>query len=199
MRGLPISLAALVDQLSTLPGVGAKSALRMALNLISRPPEECQELANALATLHQQVGFCPQCGSFSERGYCAICNDLHRNHALLCVVEQPVDVLMVEKGGFAGGYHVLHGRLSPIDGIGPEQLTITALEQRIANGTIEELVLATSATIDGEATAYYLANAFADCGIAISRIARGVPEGGELEYIDEFTLSRALEQRIPWK
>jgi len=198
MRGLPLPLAALVDQLSTLPGVGAKSALRMALNLISRPEEESKNLATSLSELHEKVGFCPECGSFSERGHCAICRDTRRDGALLCVVEQPVDVLMVERSGFGGSYHVLHGRLSPIDGIGPEQLTIAALEQRVAKGGVRELVLATSATIDGEATAYYLASAFASNPITISRIARGVPEGGELEYLDEFTLSRALEQRIPW-
>ncbi|MDX8410205.1 MAG: recombination mediator RecR [Mariprofundales bacterium] len=198
MRGLPAPLAALVDQFSTLPGIGAKSALRLVLNLIGRPPEVSHELAQSLSQLHNQVGFCPTCGCFSERNHCTICHDPRRDQALLCVVEQAVDVLMIERGGFRGGYHVLHGRLNPMDGVGPEQLTIEALQQRVNGGEIREIVLSTSATIDGEATAFYIANLFSDYEITISRIARGVPEGGELEYLDEFTLSKALEQRVLW-
>ncbi|MDX8413772.1 MAG: recombination mediator RecR [Mariprofundales bacterium] len=198
MRGLPAPLAALVEHLSTLPGIGSKSALRIALNLISRPAGDANELAESIATLHQTVGFCPLCGCFSEQQQCAICNDHCRKQGLLCVVEQPVDVLMIERSGFQGSYHVLHGRLSPIDGIGPEQLTLNTLQQRIDGGKIDELVLATSATVDGEATAFYIARNIATDQVKLSRIARGVPDGGELEYIDEFTLSRALEQRTPW-
>ena len=198
MRGLPAPLAALVDHFATLPGIGSKSALRIALNLLQRPADDAQGLANAIAALHQRVGFCPTCGCFSESDHCAICDDPRRDQGLLCVVEQPVDVLMIERSGFQGCYHVLHGRLSPIDGIGPEQLTLDRLQRRIAGGAIHELVLATSATVDGEATAFYIARNLAVDGLTVSRIARGVPEGGELEYIDEFTLSRALEQRTPW-
>jgi len=191
-------LAALVDHFSTLPGIGSKSALRIALHLINRSVEDAQGLAASIASIHQTVGFCTVCGCFSEHQQCAICNNDRRNRALLCVVEQPVDVLMIERSGFEGCYHVLHGRLSPIDGIGPEQLTLRSLQQRIASGKVEELVLATSATVDGEATAFYIARNIANEGLKVSRIARGVPDGGELEYIDEFTLSRALEQRTPW-
>lgn len=199
MTGLPAPLAALVEHLSTLPGVGAKSALRMAVDLIGRPPDEARALAEAIAGLHQQIGFCPECGCFREAGGCALCNDPRRDHALVCVVEQPVDVLMIERSGFPGVYHVLHGRLSPVDGVGPESLTLDRLERRIAKGGIRELVLATSATVDGEATAYYIAHHMGRDGVRISRIARGVPEGGELEYIDEFTISRAIEARTPWE
>ncbi len=198
MRGLPTPLAALVEQLATLPGIGEKSALRLALNLITRSADDAKMLADAIASLHARIGFCPDCGCFSEQGRCHICSDPRRDQGLICVVEQPVDVLIIERSGFQGSYHVLHGRLSPIDGIGPEQLTLDRLQQRISSGAIHELVLATSATVDGEATAYYIAHHMACDGITISRIARGVPEGGELEYIDEFTISRALEQRTRW-
>ncbi|MDQ6963723.1 MAG: recombination mediator RecR [Mariprofundales bacterium] len=198
MRGLPAPLAALVDHLATLPGIGSKSALRIALNLIGRHPAEAAVLAESIATLHKSVGFCPLCGCFSEQQQCSICSNPRRDHTLLCVVEQPVDVLMLERSGFHGSYHVLHGRLNPIDGIGPEQLTLNSLQQRIESGRVEELLLATSATVDGEATAFYIASNLAPDGLKVSRIARGVPEGGELEYIDEFTLSRALEQRTTW-
>lgn len=188
--------------LSSLPGVGPKTAMRLGLNLLSRPASDASQLAEALICLHEQVGFCDVCGCFAEQGRCQFCDDVRRDASTVCLVEQPVDVLMMERGqGYRGSYHVLHGRLSPIDGMGPDQLNLEPLDRRIGNqddGDIAELILATSATVDGEATAHYLANRYQSCEVKVSRIARGVPEGGELEYLDEHTLSRAMDQRILW-
>ena len=197
--GMPAPLGRLVEMLGSLPGIGPKTALRLGLNLLSRPASEAAALAEALTHLHAQVGFCSRCGCFAEQGHCQFCDAPRRDAKTICVVEQPIDVLIMERGqGYRGHYHVLHGRLSPIDGIGPEQLKLAALDARLA-GEVEELILATSATVDGEATAHYLARRYRQSGLSISRIARGVPEGGELEYLDEHTLSRALSQRVLWE
>ncbi len=196
---MPAPLARVVELLSTLPGVGSKTAMRLALNLLSRRKEDTLLLADGLATLHEKVGFCTKCGCFSEREQCYFCDDVRRDKRVICLVEQPVDVLMMERGqGFRGSYHVIHGRLSPVDGVGVEQLNLQSLDQRVQAG-VEELILATSATVDGEATAHYLAQRYGGSVARISRIARGVPEGGELEYLDEHTLSRALDQRVRWE
>jgi len=197
---MPVPLARLVEQLSGLPGIGAKTALRLSLSLLAKPAGEVRLLADALAGLHETMGFCDRCGCFAEQTHCAICDNVRRDSGLICVVEQPVDVLMLERGRtFEGRYHVLHGRLSPVDGIGPEQLRLSSLDRRIAEGGVRELILATSATVDGEATAHFLARRYAHADVRISRISRGVPEGGELEYLDEYTLSRALDQRVTWE
>ncbi|MFQ5518460.1 MAG: recombination mediator RecR [Mariprofundus sp.] len=198
LPGGPAPLARVIEMLGTLPGIGPKTAMRLGLNLLSRPAADAEHLADALKTLHEQVGFCGSCGCFAEQGVCHFCHDPKRDTNIICLVEQPVDVLMMERGhAYRGSYHVLHGRLSPIDGIGPEQLR-SSLDKRFEQG-VGELILATSATVDGEATAHYLANRYQQNGTTrISRIARGVPEGGELEYLDEHTLSRALDQRISW-
>jgi len=211
MQGMPVALARLVEMLSSLPGVGAKTALRLGLNLLSRPAADATQLAEAIGRLHQEVCFCERCGCFSEQGHCQFCDDPRRDGSTVCLVEQPVDVLIMERGhSYRGVYHVLHGRLSPVDGVGPNELKLVELDRRVASGDISELILATSATVDGEATAHYLARRFsdvtnaddeanaADVGIRISRIARGVPEGGELEYLDEHTLARAMHQRVSW-
>ncbi|MDQ6998991.1 MAG: recombination mediator RecR [Mariprofundus sp.] len=202
LPGVPAPLGRVIEMLSSLPGVGPKTAMRLGLNLLSRPASDASRLAEALICLHEQVGFCDVCGCFAEQGRCQFCDDVRRDASTVCLVEQPVDVLMMERGqGYRGSYHVLHGRLSPIDGMGPDQLNLEPLDRRIANqedGDIAELILATSATVDGEATAHYLANRYQSCEVKVSRIARGVPEGGELEYLDEHTLSRAMDQRILW-
>ncbi len=208
LPGVPAPLGRVIEILSSLPGVGPKTAMRLSLNLLSRPASDATQLAEALTVLHEQVGFCDVCGCFAEQGRCQFCDDTRRDATTVCLVEQPVDVLMMERGhGYRGVYHVLHGRLSPIDGIGPEQLNLVALDQRVVEG-VAELIMATSATVDGEATAHYLANRYhedrdhSEGGqqhkLKVSRIARGVPEGGELEYLDEHTLSRAVDQRISW-
>ncbi|NOR73122.1 MAG: recombination protein RecR, partial [Mariprofundaceae bacterium] len=197
LPGMPAPLARLVEHLGTLPGIGPKSAMRLGLSLLSKPDEEVKQLANCISRLHETMGFCKQCGAFAEHDHCAICDSHRRDSSVICVVEQPVDVLMLERGrGFSGHYHVLHGRLSPIDGLGPEQLRIASLDNRVTEPDVQELILATSATVDGEATAHFLARRYAASSVKISRIARGVPEGGELEYLDEYTLSRALDQRV---
>ncbi len=197
--GMPLPLAQLIEQLSGLPGIGPKTAMRLALNLLSKPKSDVKQLSETLAGLHDAMGFCARCGSFAEHEHCSICEHVRRDGQAVCVVEQAVDVLMLERGqGFSGHYHVLHGRLSPIDGVGVEQLNIKALDERIASGSIKELILATSATVDGEATAHFIARRYSTHDVKVSRIARGVPEGGELEYLDEYTLARALEQRVSW-
>lgn len=196
---MPAPLGRVVEMLSSLPGIGPKTAMRLGLNLLARPAADTRGLADALKVLHEQVGFCDRCGCFSEHGHCQFCDHLKRETHTVCVVEQPVDVLMMERGhNYRGLYHVLHGRLSPIDGIGPERLRLSALDQRVANG-VQEIIMATSATVDGEATAHFLARRYESAEVKISRISRGVPEGGELEYLDEHTLSRALDQRVAWE
>jgi len=195
---MPEPLARLVEQLGAFQGIGPKTAMRLALNMLEQPEQHVKSLAHSLEHLHEQVTFCDTCGGFSTAKHCHICDNVKRQHELVCIVEQPIDVLMLERGHFRGSYHVLHGRLSPVDGIGPEKLRLKSLDQRMANGSIQELILATSATVDGEATAHFISRRYAHYHIRISRIARGVPEGGELEYLDEYTLSRALEQRVLW-
>jgi recombination protein RecR len=200
LPGMPAPLARVVEMLGSLPGIGPKTALRMGLNLLRQPAAQVEQLAGALADLHREMGFCERCGCFAEHERCAICASERRANGLVCVVEQPVDVLMLERSGdFHGRYHVLHGRLSPVDGIGPEQLRLASLDRRVADGEVQEMILATSATVDGEATAHFLARRYQASGIRVSRIARGVPEGGELEYLDEYTLGRALAQRVVWE
>lgn len=199
LAGMPEPLARLVEQLSAFQGIGPKTAMRLAINMLKQSEHEVQSLAHSLEHLHEQVKFCPKCGGFASANHCTICDNVKRQHNLVCIVEQPVDILMLERGHFQGSYHVLHGRLSPVDGIGPEQLRFNALDRRIADGSISELILATSATVDGEATAHFISRRFAHHKLQVSRIARGVPEGGELEYLDEYTLSRALEQRVLWE
>ncbi|MFQ5581954.1 MAG: recombination mediator RecR [Mariprofundaceae bacterium] len=196
---MPEPLAQVVEKLATLPGIGPKTAMRLSLNLLSKPAEDVRQLAHSLSKLHDNMGFCERCGCFADQGRCQICDQPRRDASIICVVEQPVDVLMLERGrNFSGQYHVLHGRLSPIDGIGSDQLWLKSLDKRIAEGA-SELILATSATVDGEATAHFLARRYQSSDVKVSRIARGVPEGGELEYLDEYTLSRALDQRVVWE
>jgi recombination protein RecR len=197
--GVPAPLAEVVEMLGSLPGIGPKTALRLGLNLLRRPASEVEALASSLVGLHQHMGFCEDCGCFAEHGSCGNCAKSARDSGLVCVVEQPVDVLMLDRSHFPGSYHVLHGRLSPVDGIGPEQLRLASLDRRVAEKCVGEMILATSATVDGEATAHFLARRYASEPIRISRIARGVPEGGELEYLDEYTIGRALDQRIIWE
>lgn len=199
--GMPRAMASLVEQFSSLPGIGPKSAMRITLNLLSRPQGDTASLADELGLLHSKISFCPRCGCFAEAGHCAMCNQPRRDTSIVCVVEQAVDVLMLERSQSYGGvYHVLHGRLSPVDGVGPEQLQLDGLDQRVQEGSVKELILATSATVDGEASAHFVARRYGDNhSLKISRIARGVPEGGELEYLDQHTLNRALSQRVNWE
>jgi len=189
-------LQQLLSALRCLPGVGPKSAQRMAFHLLDRDRDRANELVQALQSALDEVGHCRSCRMFAEQALCPICADKKRDTGILCVVETPADVMAVdESGSFRGRYFVLMGRLSPLDGIGPEELGIDLLDSRLAEEHIDELILATSATVEGEATASYIAALAAQRGIRATRIAHGVPMGGELEYIDSSTLSLAISAR----
>lgn len=189
-------LAQLLSALRCLPGVGPKSAQRMAFHLLDRDRDRADELAQALQSALDKVGHCKSCRMFAEQTLCPICADQKRDASIMCIVETPADVIAVdESGSFRGRYFVLMGRLSPLDGIGPEELGIDLLDSRLAEECIDELVLATSATVEGEATAAYIAGLAAKRGIRATRIAHGVPMGGELEYVDSSTLSLAIAAR----
>jgi recombination protein RecR len=193
-------LELLIEELKKLPTIGQKSAQRLALHLLRLPKEEAFRLADAIRQVRERVGFCAVCGNFSEQDPCLICTDPERDPAVLCVVEQPVDVLALERTGhFRGRYHVLGGALSPLDGTHPEDLRIQALLQRLhprpGETPITEVILATNPNVAGEATALYLSRLLTPIGVRVTRIARGVPMGSDLEYSDLVTLARALEGR----
>jgi len=193
---IPKPLERLIQNLCKLPGVGQKTASRLALNILRRPANEARELALALSALHSSIQLCSCCFTFSENDPCAICGDLKRNGSLVCVVEQPGDLLAIEKTGyFAGHYHILHGVLSPMDGIGPAEIKIRELEARISSGTIEEVFIATSSTVPGEATASFLIDRLQSKGVRITRLACGIPMGMDIKYADKHTLARAIESR----
>jgi recombination protein RecR len=187
------SLVNLVNALTCLPGVGQKSAQRMALHLIERDQEGAGRLAKAINTALDKVQHCQQCRNFSDSDLCEICVNPKRNASTLCIVETPADVLAIESSGaFQGSYYVLLGRLSPLDGIGPDQLGLDKLEDYLQAGSVEEIILATSATVEGDITAQFVADIAHKTDISTSRLARGIPLGGELEFVDSGTLSRAL-------
>lgn len=189
-------LQQLITALRCLPGVGPKSAQRMAFHLLERDQQGALALASALDTAIENIGRCSQCRTFSEQDICDICASTSRDKGLLCVLESPVDLFAVEQtGGYGGYYFVLGGHLSPIDGIGPDDLGIDQLLERVRNGDVRELILATNPTVEGEATAHYIAEQVRDLDIKVSRIAHGVPVGGELEYVDGGTLAHALAGR----
>ena len=189
-------LANLQDRLRRLPGIGGRSALRLAYHIIDMPESEVQVLADALLAVKREVHFCERCFNLTEGSVCEICGDEKRDHTTVCVVEQPQDVSAMERSrGFRGVYHVLHGSLSPLDGIGPDRLRIRELFQRMQHEPIAEVIIATNSDVEGEATAAYLAQLLKPIGIRVSRIAHGLPVGGDLEYADELTLSRAIENR----
>lgn len=189
-------LQKLVDSLRCLPGVGPKTAQRMALHLLERDRTGASELIGALTAALEQIGHCQLCRNLSETEICAICSDPKRNSSILCVVENPADVLALEQAtGFNGLYFVLMGRLSPLDGIGPEDIGLDILEKRLLDGLTAELILATNPTVEGEATAHYIASLAHENTVRTTRIAHGVPLGGELEYVDGGTLSHAFSGR----
>lgn len=189
-------LEQLIAELTKLPSVGQKSAQRLALHLLRASREEALQLAEAIRAVKEHVGFCGVCGNFSEQDPCLICRDDQRDGSLVCVVEQPVDVLAFERTGqFKGRYHVLGGALSPLDGTHPEDLRIRPLLERLRREPIKEVILATNPNVAGEATALYLSRLLTPLGVRVTRIARGVPMGSDLEYSDLVTLARALEGR----
>lgn len=189
-------LANLYEQLRRLPGVGSKTAMRLAYHIIDMPEGEVQQLAEALSNAKKSIHYCSQCFNLTDGEKCAICGDPSRDHFTICVVEQPQDIAAMERShGYNGLYHVLHGVLSPLDGIGPDKLKIRELFQRLQRESISEIIIATNSDVEGEATATYLAQLLKPIGITVSRIAHGLPMGGDLEYADEVTLSKALENR----
>ena len=186
----------LIDELGRLPGVGPKSAQRIAFHLLQSDPEDVRRLVNALTEVSEKVRFCVVCGNVSADEQCRICRDARRDAAVLCVVEEPKDVVAIEKTReFRGRYHVLGGAISPIEGIGPDDLRVRELVQRLASGEVTEIILATDPNLEGEATATYLARLLKPMGLRVTRLASGLPVGGDLEYADELTLGRAFEGR----
>jgi len=189
-------IARLVCELGKLPGVGEKTAARLAFHILRAPEADAAALANAISELRAKIRLCSLCWDFTEQDPCAICHDQRRDSSLLCVVAHPQDVLAIERtGGFRGRYHVLHGVLSPLDGIGPDDLRIAELIQRCGGNDIREVIVATNPSVEGETTAIYLAKLIRPLGVRTSRIATGVPMGGELEYADRLTLARAIDGR----
>jgi len=190
------TLANLVRQFAKLPGIGLKTAQRLALHLLRSGDEEVEKLGSLILELKHKVGFCSVCGGITETAECAICTDPARSAEIICVVEQPQDVLVLEKTGrYKGLYHVLHGVLSPIDGVGPEALNIARLAERVRNRGVKEVIVATNPSIEGDTTALYIAKTLEPAACTVTRLARGLPVGGSLEFADDLTLARAIERR----
>lgn len=197
MAGYEVApLERLIDQFARLPGIGRKTAQRLAFHLLNLPLEQAKGFADAILDAKQSIGLCSVCQNLTDKETCHICSSPVRDQSVICVVEDPKDVLAFEKTReYNGLYHVLHGTISPMDGIGPEQLKVKELVTRVGTTPVEEVIMATNPTVEGEATAMYLSRLLKPLGVKVSRLAYGIPVGGELEYADEVTLSRALEGR----
>jgi recombination protein RecR len=186
----------LIDELSRLPGIGPKSAQRLAFHLVKSPPDEAKRLAEAIVRAKERIAFCAECGNVAEGERCRICRDEGRDRTVLCVVEEPKDVATIEKASvIKGRYHVLGGAISPLDGIGPEDLRVQELLDRVERDGVTEVIIATNPNLEGNATAMYVAAMLKPAGVRVTRLASGLPVGGDLEYADEVTLSQALEGR----
>jgi recombination protein RecR len=193
---LPESLTELIEQLRKLPGIGAKGAQRLAFHILKNPREDAERLCDAIRGVKERVTYCSMCNNITDVDPCVFCTSPSRDQHVICVVEEPQNVSVVEKtGGFKGAYHVLMGVLSPLHGIGPDDLKIKGLLDRVADGRVEEVILATSPTVEGEATALYLARLLKPLGVRVTRIAMGIPVGSDIEYADEITMTRAMEGR----
>jgi len=189
-------VARLIDELHRLPGIGPKSAQRLAYHLLRATKEEAQALADAITEVKERISLCTLCQNTTDINPCLICTDEARDRSLICVVEEPLDILAVERTrGYKGLYHVLHGSISPMDGIGPEQLKVRELLERLRDGTVTEVIMATNPNLEGEATAMYVSRLLQPMGLRVTRLARGLPMGGDIEYADDLTLARALENR----
>ena len=196
MAALPDSITSLIAALNKLPGVGPRSAERIALHIVQTDSAVVKQLADIIVHARERIQFCTTCGALTEKSPCPICADARRDGSLICVVERAVDILSIERSGtFRGKFHVLGGKISPLDGVEPEDLRIAELEKRLTHEPIKEIVIALSTDVEGDATSFYLAKRLARTGLKISRIAYGLPAGSGLEYADELTLSRALEGR----
>ena len=196
MYGQAITLKKLAEQFASLPGIGRKSAWRLAFHMLTLNKQQVQNFANILLAAHENIRRCGVCQNLTDKGVCDICSDSSRNGDMICVVEGSRDIIIFEKSrSFNGLYHVLHGLISPLDGIGPDKLTIKELLKRVDDGGVSEVILATSPTIEGEATAMYISKLLKPLNVVTSRLAYGVPVGGELQYADEMTISKAIENR----
>jgi recombination protein RecR len=196
MSALPDCIASLIAALSTLPGIGPRSAERLALHIVQAESGAVKQLAEAILSARERVRFCEACGALTEKPFCDTCSDPRRDASLVCVIERPVDIISLEKSAtFRGKYHVLGGRISPLNGVEPEDLRISELEKRLLNEPIKEIVVALGTDVEGDATSFYLAKRLARGGLKITRIAHGLPAGTGLEFADELTLSQALEGR----
>ncbi|MCR5030084.1 MAG: recombination mediator RecR [Selenomonadaceae bacterium] len=190
-------LAKLIEHFRALPGVGTKTAVRLAYHVIDMDEGKARALAGAILEAKEKIGFCGVCCNLSDRDPCAICASVKRDHTTVCVVEQPQDVAAVERmHDYHGVYHVLHGALSPLEGIGPENLRVKELLSRLQDGSVKEVIMATNPNVEGEATAMYIARLLKPMGVRVTRIAHGLPVGGDLEYADEVTLAKAMENRV---
>jgi recombination protein RecR len=196
MHHYPQSIRTLIRNLSRLPGVGEKTAERLAIHILRKPLAEAEQLAQSILSVKQKIKLCSMCYALSDTERCHICQDESRDKTLLCVVEQPADMVSIEKSGaFNGLYHILGGVLTPMEGIGPQELRINELLRRTAGGAVKEVIIATGTSVEGSSTADYIARQLASSGVAVSRIATGVPVGGDLKYIDQMTLRCAMESR----
>ena len=196
VQALARPLGRLIDELSKLPGVGPKTAQRLAYHILRASNGDAESLAAAVRSVKTDLRYCGTCFNIAEADPCAVCESTERDHRIVCVVEEPLDVLAIERTNlFKGLYHVLHGAISPVNGVRPDDLRIKELGARIRSGGVEELILATNPNLEGEATAMYIAQSIADTGVRVTRLARGLPIGGDLEYADELTVGRALEGR----
>ena len=197
MSGFEGAIQDLIDQLGALPGIGPKSAQRLAFHLLGAEGSEVQELVSAIEAVKQNVHFCSICGNVTEAEVCSICSDTRRDSTVLCVVEEAKDINAIEKTrAFRGMYHVLGGVIDPLAGVGADSLRIRELFARLGDGTVQEVILATNPTVEGEATSSYIARSVIPMGVSVTRLASGLPVGGDLEYADEVTLVRALEGRL---
>jgi len=188
----------LIQELSKLPGIGEKTASRLAMHILRAAKEDAQSLARAILEVKEKIRLCSRCFNLTDQDPCRVCEDPKRNREILCVVSGPEDLIALEKsGGFRGLYHVLHGVLSPLDGVGPKDLRVSELLSRLQGGEVKEVILATNPSVEGEATAQYLSQIIKPLNVRVTRIARGIPMGGDLQYIDEVTLSKSLENRSP--
>ncbi len=196
MPSLPEPILTLIAALGKLPGIGPRSAERIALHLVQSDAAGVRQIADAMTTARERIRLCSVCGALTEKNPCAICEDPRRDATLLCVVERPTDVLSLEKGGsFHGKYHVLGGKLSPVNGVGPEDLRVAELEQRLGTEPVHEVVVALPTDVEGDATSFYLAKQLAPRGVKVTRIAHGLPAGSGLDFADDLTLARAMEGR----
>lgn len=197
MEYFALPLQNLIEEFEKLPGIGSKTAQRLAFFILNRSKEDAQKFASAIINAKESLCYCKVCQNLSDREICGICDNPMRDHSVICVVESPRDVIQVEKTNeFTGVYHVLHGAISPMDNVGPDDIRIKELIARISDGSVKEVIMATNPNLEGETTAMYISKLIKPFGVNVTRIAHGVPVGGELEFADEITLSRALKGRV---